>query len=98
MESCREPVRRRGCDGTGLERCATVCRDGAAAGRLRRRQCCPWPMAQQRDSIDGEWAGRWSGGSAEDQWATGTATIQTVGERVYILFRQGVQAYLIDTR
>src|SRR5204862_8004566 len=46
----------------------------------------------------GEWAGRWSGGAAEDQWAAGTATMQTVGGRVYILFRQGMGAFLIDAR
>src|SRR5262245_23494383 len=57
-----------------------------------------WPTAQPEGSLDGEWAGRWSGGSAADQWAVGTATIQTVGERVYILFRQGDGAFLIDAR
>jgi hypothetical protein len=38
--------------------------------------------------------GRW----AENEWAVGTATIKTVGERVYILFKQGDHGYLIDTR
>jgi hypothetical protein len=58
----------------------------------------PWAAARPREPIDGEWAGRWRGGSAEDEWAVGTATITTVGERVYILFRQGGQGYLIDAR
>jgi hypothetical protein len=68
------------------------------AGDANDANAAPWAMQQAGAFIDGEWAGRWRGGSAEDQWATGTATIQTVGERVYILFRQGAYGYLIDAR
>jgi hypothetical protein len=73
---------------------ATVQLSGASTDA----NAAPWPPAQPEGPLDGEWAGRWSGGSAEDQWASGTATIRTVGERVYILFSQGGGAYLIDAR
>jgi hypothetical protein len=69
------------------------------AGDANDANAAPWAGVQQRESIDGEWAGRWGGGSAADGWGVGTATIQTVGDRVYILFRQGGWAnYLIDAR
>ena len=50
-----------------------------------------------RGSPDGQWAGRWSGGNAAARWSTGTATVATVGERVYIFF-QDEGSYLIEAR
>jgi hypothetical protein len=68
------------------------------AGDSSDPNAAAWAGAQQRESIDGEWAGRWGGGSAGAEWAAGTATIKTVGERVYILFKQGAYGHLIDAR
>jgi len=47
------------------------------------------PSAQRDfDSIDGEWAGRWSESQTDDMaWSTGTATIKSVGDRVFFLYR-----------
>ena len=49
----------------------------------------PAPSAQREfDSIDGEWAGRWSESQKDDKaWMTGTATIKSVGDRVFFLYR-----------
>ena len=57
-----------------------------------------WGMkvAEKPKSIDGAWAGRWNGGSAGDKWSTGTATIKSVGDRVYILYEEGKERWLID--
>jgi hypothetical protein len=68
------------------------------AGDSSDANASPWPAAQPGDPLDGEWAGRWSDGSTEDNWAVGTATIRTVGDRVYILFQQMGYGYLIDAR
>jgi hypothetical protein len=55
-------------------------------------------LTDQPKSIDGEWSGRWNGGSVEDKWSSGTAKIKTVGDRVYILYQEGDYKYLIDAR
>jgi len=49
------------------------------------------------DSIDGEWSSRWSE-SAEGElaWTTGTATVKSVGERVFFLYRSGEDEYLCE--
>lgn len=44
-------------------------------------------------SIDGEWAGRWR--VEEGEWISGSATIRTVGGRVYIHHRDTAE-YLIE--
>jgi hypothetical protein len=48
------------------------------------------------DSLEGEWASRWNGGTAGTEWIAGTATVKTVGDRVYILHRDRRQTFLID--
>jgi hypothetical protein len=47
--------------------------------------------------LDGEWSSRWGGGNAGDNWKSGTATVRTVGDRVYILYKDRTDTYLIDT-
>jgi hypothetical protein len=49
-------------------------------------------------SLDGEWASRWTGGSAGTDWIDGTADVKSVGERVYILYKDKTGSYLIDAR
>src|SRR5262245_51939845 len=46
--------------------------------------------AGKAGSIDGEWATRWNGGSAGNDWVSDTAKIKTVGDRVYILYGEGI--------
>lgn len=60
----------------------------------------PWaaPSTERGfDSIDGEWSSRWSEPEAQDKgWTNGTATIKTVGDRVFFLFRDDEQEYLCE--
>jgi hypothetical protein len=49
-------------------------------------------------SLDGEWASRWNGGSAGTDWVDGTANVKSVGDRVYILYKDQGGNYLIDAR
>ena len=47
------------------------------------------------DSIDGEWAGRWNGGSAGGDWRVGGAKIRMDGGKVYVLYADKSR-YLIE--
>jgi hypothetical protein len=49
-------------------------------------------------SLEGDWSSRWNGGSAGNDWASGTAKVKTVGDRVYILYTDKTGTYLIDAR
>ncbi len=49
-------------------------------------------------SIEGEWAGRWYGGDIGASWDVGAVTLKTVGDRVYILFKDSEYTFLIDAR
>jgi hypothetical protein len=50
----------------------------------------------KKGSLDGTWDSRWDSGAGSD-WTSGTAKIKTVGNRVYILYKdQG--DYLIDAK
>lgn len=49
------------------------------------------------DSIDGKWSSRWSESAKSDlAWTTGTATIESVGDRVFFLYRNGEDEYLCE--
>lgn len=48
--------------------------------------------------IDGEWHGRWNGGSAGNEWREGEASIRTINDIVYILINDGERPYLIVAR
>jgi len=48
--------------------------------------------------LDGEWFCRWSsGGGAFTSWYCGIATVRTVKDRVYILYKDETGTFLIDT-
>jgi CubicO group peptidase (beta-lactamase class C family) len=49
-------------------------------------------------SIDGEWSSRWNVDSAGDEWSTGSASIESVGDRVYMLYHEGEAGFLIEAR
>ena len=49
-------------------------------------------------SLDSEWASRWNGGSAGTEWIDGTAEVKSVGDRVYILYKDKTGSYLIDAK
>ena len=53
-----------------------------------------------KNSLDGEWYGRWRRPTTGEEWVycKGTAQIMTVGERVYILYTDHTDTFLIDTR
>jgi hypothetical protein len=46
-------------------------------------------------SIDGEWASRWK--FEGEQWVAGTATVRSVDDRVFILYRDNLE-YLAEAR
>jgi hypothetical protein len=54
--------------------------------------------AGKAGSLAGEWHSRWNGGGAGQDWAAGTAEVKTVGNRVYILFKDQGATYLIDAK
>ena len=57
------------------------------------------PPSAQRDfdSIDGEWSGRWSEPQKDDKaWTSGSATIKSVGDRVFFLYRAEEDEYLCE--
>lgn len=54
--------------------------------------------AGKKGSLDGEWSSRWKGGKAQDKWISGTARVKSVGDRVYILYSDRTNTYLIDAR
>ena len=47
------------------------------------------------ESIEGEWAGRWKVDIDGQGWVTGTATIRTIGNRVYVHYRDDGE-YLLE--
>jgi hypothetical protein len=47
--------------------------------------------------LDGEWSSRWNGGTARGDWISGSARVRTIGDRVYILYTDRTNTYLIDT-
>jgi hypothetical protein len=48
-------------------------------------------------SIDGEWAGRWKVDIEGQGWVTGRATIRSVGDRVYVHYRDDGE-YLLEAQ
>jgi len=54
--------------------------------------------AGKKGSLDGEWSSRWNGGKADADWISGTARVKSVGDRVYILYSDRTNTYLIDAR
>jgi len=50
------------------------------------------------DSLDGEWSSRWNRDRAREDWFTGTAKVKSVGDRVYIYYKDRTNEYLIDAR
>lgn len=53
----------------------------------------------RRGTLDGEWEQRWNGGSAGATTIAGKATIRTLGDRVYILFKDSTNTtYLLDLK
>jgi hypothetical protein len=54
--------------------------------------------AGKADSLEGQWSSRWNGGSAGNDWKSGTAEVKPVGNRVYILYKDDTGSYLIDAR
>src|SRR5438128_2226409 len=43
--------------------------------------------AGKAGSLEGDWSSRWNGGSAGKDWISGTATVKTDGDRVYIFYK-----------
>jgi hypothetical protein len=71
------------------------------AGDARDANAAQWvekATAGKAKSLDGEWSSRWNGGSSGENWTSGTATVKTVGGRVYILYKDQTGTYLIDAR
>ena len=56
------------------------------------------PSAQPSfDSIDGEWSSRWSVSAIDaNSWTTGSATIKSVGDHVFFLYRGEEDEYLCE--
>jgi hypothetical protein len=50
------------------------------------------------NSLDGEWSSRWNRNRAPEDWFTGTAKVKSVGDRVYIYYKDRTNEYLIDAR
>jgi hypothetical protein len=51
--------------------------------------------AEKTGVLDGEWSSRWNSGGGD--WISGTATVRTVKDRVYILVKDETGTFLIDT-
>jgi hypothetical protein len=52
--------------------------------------------AGKAGSLEGEWSSRWN--SPTRKWITGTAIVKKVGDRVYILYTDRTNTYLIDAK
>lgn len=53
-------------------------------------------LAKKPDSIDGAWASRWKG--ADGKWTVGSAFVQSVKDRVYILYVEPADYYHVEAR
>ena len=53
--------------------------------------------AAKASSLDGKWSSRWNVG-AGSEWIAGTATVEKVGDRVYILYKDPTNTYLIEAK
>jgi hypothetical protein len=71
--------------------------DGQSPGGEDDGNASAWPTASSgpHDSIDGSWSGRWR--REEEAWVEGTATVETVGDTVFIHFKDEID-YLIEAR
>jgi len=55
-------------------------------------------VLKDSNALDGLWFGRWMGGVTGREWKEGSALIKTVGDKVYILYDEAGQAFLIVTQ
>jgi hypothetical protein len=85
-------------DGKDVKEFAATVKLSGDAKDANAAQWAAKESAGKASSLDGEWYSRWNGGSAGKDWASGTATVKTVGDRVYILYKQGTGTWLIDAR
>jgi hypothetical protein len=62
----------------------------------------PWSAKAVKGSnatLDGEWESRWKINDKEANWRIGTAKVKTIGDRVFVHFKDGSDGeYLIDLR
>jgi hypothetical protein len=56
------------------------------------------PTGGKAGSLEGEWSSRWNGGSAGNDWISGTATVKITGDRVFILYKDQTGTYLIEAK
>ncbi|MEO8925473.1 MAG: hypothetical protein ABI330_22085 [Caldimonas sp.] len=65
------------------------------------------PTGERHEPLQGTWSSRWNGGAdpsiasdTPERWKAGTARLETVGERVFILFdwSDGARQALVDAR
>ncbi len=54
-------------------------------------------VSAAKDSLDGEWESRWREGN-KGEWMQGAAWIKTVGQRVFILYKDRGANYLLELR
>ncbi len=76
-----------GADGAEVHKFAEQCR---LEGSAKDPNAALWPReaVAVTEGIDGVWFSRWSKRDAPTRWASGTAQVKSVGNRVYILYQQ----------
>ncbi|MBL8798779.1 MAG: DUF1963 domain-containing protein [Planctomycetia bacterium] len=61
----------------------------------------PWSLSRSADdpgTLDGDWESRWYHGPQAWNWEYGVALLQSVKDRIYVLFADERRDYLIDLR
>lgn len=59
---------------------------------------CAGHPATRPHELDGLWASRWNGGSAKENWITGIAHVNVIGDQVYALTHDSYGSCLISVR
>jgi len=87
-------------DGAEVEAFAAKTKLAGAADDPNAEQWVTRATKGDKGALDGEWFGRWRRPYIGEDWiyCKGTAQIKTVGERVYILYTDHQDTFLIDTR
>jgi hypothetical protein len=60
-------------------------------------QWAPRGAGGKAGSLNGTWYSRWNGGAGRD-WISGRAIVKTSGDRVYILYVENTNTYLIEAK